>query len=123
MRRFAPDSKHKGELSSGQQYSLEFPVGSTELLEVFDVIRCLASDTFRKNMFPVLVRVRHGSDVANHQLVRHRDGSTSWESKAVLPTTSTPRGSPKSVGAGVPSSLRTIPKQVPSVVNTVRNIE
>ena len=122
LRRFDPDSEHKGKLSSGQKYTLEFPEGSAELREVFDLIRCLAGDAFRRNVFPVTVRVRQGSQVADHKLLRHRDESTSWESTVISPTTSTPREGSKSVGVRAPSSLRTIPKQVPNVVNTVRNL-
>ena len=122
MRRFAPGPKHKEKTNSRQQYVLEFPEGSTELQEVFDIIRILASDAFRGNLFPVHVRVLHGSEVGDHRLLRVPDGSTKWESTVILPSTSTPRRDSGSVVIQMPSGLRTIPKQVPSVVNTVRKL-
>ena len=122
MRRFAPGPNHKEKTDSRQQYVLEFPEGSSEFQEAFDIIRLLASDTFRGNMFPVRVRVLHGSEVGEHRLLRVPDGSTKWESTVFLPSTSTPRRDSGSAVIEVPSGLRTIPKQVPSVVNTVRKL-
>ena len=122
MRRFALGPKRKGKIDSRQQYVLEFPEGSAEIREVFDIIRILAGDACRGNKFPVRVRVLHGHEVGDHLLLRLPDGSTKWKSTVVLPSTSTPRRNSGSVVIDMPSDIKTIPKQVPSVINTVRKL-
>ena len=122
MRRFDPGPKYDEKTDSRQQYVLEFPEGSAEFQEVFDVIRILASDACRGNVFPVHVRVLHGNEVGDHRLLRVPDRSTKWESTVLLPSTSTPKRNSSSVVIDMPSDLRTIPKQVPSVINTVRRL-
>ena len=122
MRRFNPGPKYDEKTDSRQQYVLEFPEGSREFQEVLDIVRILASDACRGNTFPVRVRVLHGQEVGDHRLLRVPDGSTKWASTVVLPSTSTPRRNSGSVVLDMPSDLRTIPKQVPSVINTVRKL-
>ena len=122
MRRFALGSKHKKrKADSRQRYVLEFPEGSAEFHEVFDVVRILAGDASRGNVFPVHVHVLHGNEVGHHRLLRVPDGSTKWESTVIQPSTSTPRRN-SSVVIEMPSSLPTIPKQVSSVMYTVRKL-
>ena len=121
MRRFNPGPKYNEKTDSRQQYVLEFPEGSREFQEVFDIVRILASDACRGNKFPVCVRVLHGHEVGVHRLLRVPDGSTKWSSTVIPPSTSTPRPNSRVV-LDMPSDLRTIPKQVPNVINTVRKL-
>ena len=121
MRRFNPGPKYDEKTDSRQQYVLEFPEGSREFQEVYDIVRILASDACRDNKFPVRVRVLHGHEVGDHRLLRVPDRSTKWSSTVILPSTSTPRPNSRVV-LDMPSDLRTIPKQVPNVINTVRKL-
>ena len=121
MRRFDPGPKYDEKTDSRQQYVLEFPEGSREFQEVYDIVRILTSDACRDNKFPVRVRVLHGHEVGDHRLLRVPDRSTKWSSTVTLPSTSTPRPNSRVV-LDMPSDLRPIPKQVPNVINTVRKL-
>ena len=106
-------------LLEGQKYVLNFKKDSPELKDAFDLVKKLARKEFKDQPFRISLVVHDRGTVLHRRLTRLWDGGAYWREVEGSFATSTPCGSPSSLGTKVSG----IPKKIPGLMDKVNMIK